>query len=145
VVCREQPVRGQNHLQRVQGAELGQHPHGGELPSVQQMVSNHLSHDRLPPVKRVLRDHHRHTAAVNSVLHKVVAIVDRWLEVTGCTQKLPKTARKSVPVQASGVYVPLLVNNQQLLHLSQQKTDGSADGNKNYQLWTVKEIVKMID
>ena len=65
---------------------------------------------------------------MNSVLDKVVAIIDRWLEVTGFTQKLPKTARKSVLVQASGVHVPLLVNKHQLVHLSQQKTDGSADG-----------------
>jgi hypothetical protein len=92
------------------------------------MVTDYLSHDRLPPVEPVLRDHHHHTVATNSVLHKVVAIVNQWLEVTGCTQKLPKTARKSVPVQASGVHVPLLVNNQQPFHLSQQKTDGSADG-----------------
>ena len=83
------------------------------------MVSDHLSHDRLPPIERVLLDHHRHTAAVNSVLHKAVAIVDRWLEVTRCTQKLLETARKSVPVQASGVHVPLLVNKHQLVHLSQ--------------------------
>ena len=110
----------------------GHRPHGGKLPSVQQVVTDHLSHDRLPPVERVLRDHHRHTAATNSVLHKLVAIVNRWLEVTGCTQKLPKTAGKPVPVQASGVHVPLRVNDQQLFHLSQQKTDGSADGNKNY-------------
>jgi hypothetical protein len=32
-------------------------------------VTDHLSHDRLPPVERVVRDHHRHTAATNSVLH----------------------------------------------------------------------------
>ena len=73
-----------------------------------------------------------------------MAIVNRWLEVSGYTQKLPKTAGKPIPVQASRVHVPLRVNDQ-LFHLSQQKTDGSADGNKNYQLWTVKEIVKMID
>ena len=107
-------------------------PHSGGLPNVQQEVADHLGHDRLPFVERVLWDHHRHTAATNSVLHKLVAIVNRWLEVTGCTQKLPKTAGKPVPVQASGVHVSLRVNDQQLFHLSQQKTDGSADGNKNY-------------
>ena len=74
------------------------------------MVSDHLSLDWISPIERVLRDHHRHTVVMNSVLHKVVAIVDRWLEVTGCTQKLPETARKSIPVQASGVHVPLRVN-----------------------------------
>jgi hypothetical protein len=82
------------------------------------MVSDHLSLDRISPIERVLRDHHRHTAATNSVLHKIVAIVERWLEVTGCTQKHPETARKSISVQASGVHVPLLVNKHQLVHLS---------------------------
>jgi hypothetical protein len=31
-------------------------------------------------------------------------------------------------VQASGVHVPLRVNNQELFHLFQQKTNGLADG-----------------
>jgi len=57
-----------------------------------------------------------------------VAVIEWWLEVTSYAQKLLETARKPVPVQTSRVHVPLLVDKRQLVHLSQQKTDGSADG-----------------
>jgi len=101
VVCRKQPEHRQNNLQRVLRAESGHRPHSGGLPSVQQTVSDHLGHNRLPPVERVLRNNNHHAAMANPIFHEVMAIVERWLGVTGCTQDLPETARKSVPVQTS--------------------------------------------
>ena len=82
-------------------AEGDHNPHSGGLPGVQQTVTDHLSHDRLPPVERVQRDHHRNTATTHPALHEVVALVEQWLGVPGCTQELPETARKSVLVQTS--------------------------------------------
>jgi len=80
-------------------------------------VSDHLGHDGLPPIVRVLRYHHRDTATEHTVLHKGVALVGRRLGVPGCTQQLPQMMWKSVLVQTRRVHVSVLVDHQQLVHL----------------------------